>query len=101
MVVIRETKKSTIKDDVVAQNDIVIQDDAIMNGGVNLPMKLILVKRSTRPLVLNQKYLSYMLLTDDSEPESYNVACHMDDTSQWELAMQDEMKSFILNKLGN
>ena len=48
------------------------------------------VRRSTRTLILNRKYLQYMLLIDAGEPECYDEAYQGKDASKWELAMNDE-----------
>ncbi|WVY97343.1 hypothetical protein V8G54_029494 [Vigna mungo] len=56
------------------------------------------LRRSSRPHVPNRKYLNYILLTDEGEPESYEEACQMTDASKWELAMKDEMKSLMSNQ---
>jgi hypothetical protein len=55
-------------------------------------------RRSARPHVPNRKYMNFLLLTDDGEPECYDEACQVEDSSKWELAMKDEMKSLISNK---
>ena len=44
------------------------------------------------------KYLNYILLTNEGEPESYEEACHIGDSNKWELSMKDEMKSLISNQ---
>ncbi|WVZ17566.1 hypothetical protein V8G54_010548 [Vigna mungo] len=56
------------------------------------------LRRSSRPHVPNRKYLNYILLTDEGEPENYEEACQMTDASKWELAMKDEMKSLMSNQ---
>jgi hypothetical protein len=55
-------------------------------------------RRSARPHVPNRKYMNFLLLTDGGEPECYDEACQVEDSSKWELAMKDEMKSLISNK---
>jgi hypothetical protein len=55
-------------------------------------------KRSARPHVPNRKYTDFLLLTDSGELECYDEACQVKDSSKWELAMKDEMKSLISNK---
>ncbi|WVY99473.1 hypothetical protein V8G54_015558 [Vigna mungo] len=57
-----------------------------------------ILRRSSRPHVPNRKYLNYILLTDEGEPESYEEACQMTNASKWELAMKDEMKSLMSNQ---
>jgi hypothetical protein len=42
--------------------------------------------------------MNFLLLTDGGEPECYDEACQVEDSSKWELAMKDEMKSLISNK---
>jgi hypothetical protein len=54
-------------------------------------------RRSARPHVPNRKYMNFLLLTDGGEPECYDEACQVEDSSKWELAMKDEMKSLISN----
>jgi hypothetical protein len=44
------------------------------------------------------KYMNFLLLTDGGKPEYYDEACKVEDSSKWELAMKDEMKSLISNK---
>ncbi|KAL5838301.1 hypothetical protein ACOSQ3_015470 [Xanthoceras sorbifolium] len=56
------------------------------------------LRRSSRPHIPNRKYMNYLLLTDGGEPECYDEACQAADANQWELAMQEEMKSLISNK---
>ncbi|CAO2827530.1 unnamed protein product [Amaranthus hypochondriacus] len=56
------------------------------------------LRRSTRPHVPNRKYMNYLLLTDDGEPEDYYEASQTRDASKWELAMKDEMQSLISNQ---
>jgi hypothetical protein len=56
-----------------------------------------ILRRSSRPHVPNRRYLNYLLLTDEGEPECYDEACQVEDASKWELAMKDEMKSLISN----
>jgi hypothetical protein len=55
-------------------------------------------RRSTRPHVPNRKYMNFLLLTDGGEPECYDEACQVEDSSKWELPMKDEMESLISNK---
>ncbi|WVZ04917.1 hypothetical protein V8G54_018263 [Vigna mungo] len=57
-----------------------------------------ILRRSSRPHVPNRKYLNYILLTDEGEPENYEETCQMTDASKWELAMKDEMKSLMSNQ---
>ncbi|WVZ00646.1 hypothetical protein V8G54_026715 [Vigna mungo] len=57
-----------------------------------------ILRSSSRPHVPNRKYLNYILLTDEGEPENYEEACQMTDASKWELAMKDEMKSLMSNQ---
>ena len=57
-----------------------------------------ILRRSSRPLVPNRKYMNYLLLTDAGEPECYDEACQVEDASKWEFAMKEEMKSLISNK---
>ncbi|WVY98453.1 hypothetical protein V8G54_030604 [Vigna mungo] len=54
--------------------------------------------QSSRPHVPNRKYLNYILLTNEEEPENYEEACQMTDASKWELAMKYEMKSLMSNQ---
>ncbi|WVZ16676.1 hypothetical protein V8G54_009658 [Vigna mungo] len=54
--------------------------------------------QSSRPHVPNRKYLNYILLTDEGEPENYEETCQMTDASKWEFAMKDEMKSLMSNQ---
>ena len=56
------------------------------------------LRRSSRPHVPNRKYINYILLTNEGEPENYKEACQTVDSSKWELAMKDEMKSLISNQ---
>ena len=56
------------------------------------------LRRSARSYVPNRKYMNFLLLTDGGEPECYDEACQVKDSSKWELAMKDEMKSLISNK---
>uniref|UniRef100_A0A803MJE1 Reverse transcriptase Ty1/copia-type domain-containing protein n=1 Tax=Chenopodium quinoa TaxID=63459 RepID=A0A803MJE1_CHEQI len=56
------------------------------------------LRRSTRPHVPNRKYMNYLLLTDDGEPEDYYEASQTRDASKWGLAMKDEMQSLISNQ---
>jgi len=42
--------------------------------------------------------VNYILLTDDRELVCYHKALEMDDTTQWELDMQEEMYSLKNNK---
>ncbi|WVY97098.1 hypothetical protein V8G54_029249 [Vigna mungo] len=56
------------------------------------------LRRSSRSHVPNRKYLNYILLTDEGEPENYEEACQMTDASKWELAMKEEMKSLMSNQ---
>ncbi|WVY93029.1 hypothetical protein V8G54_032117 [Vigna mungo] len=39
------------------------------------------LRRSSRPHVPNRKYLNYILLTDEGEPENYEEACQMTDAT--------------------
>ena len=55
-------------------------------------------RRSACPYIPNKKYMNFLLLTDGGEPECYDEACQVEDSSKWELAMKDEMKSLISNK---
>jgi hypothetical protein len=43
--------------------------------------------------------MNFLLLTDGGKLECYDEACQVEDSSKWELAMKDEMKSFISNKI--
>jgi len=55
------------------------------------------LRRSSRPHKFNKKYLNYILLSDEEEPENYKEACQTSYASKWELAMKDEMKSLVFN----
>ncbi|GAA0157279.1 hypothetical protein LIER_14582 [Lithospermum erythrorhizon] len=55
------------------------------------------LRRSTSPHVPNKRYMNYLLLTDEGEPECYDEACLTTDASKWDLAMKDEMQSLISN----
>ncbi|WVZ02641.1 hypothetical protein V8G54_023447 [Vigna mungo] len=57
------------------------------------------LRRSSRPHVPNKKYLNYILLTGEGEPENYEEACQMTDASKWEFSMKDEMKSLMSNQI--
>jgi hypothetical protein len=37
-------------------------------------------------------------LTDAGEPECYDEACQGEHANKWELAMKEEMKSFVSNQ---
>ena len=56
------------------------------------------LRRSSRPHVPNRRYMDYMLLTDEGEPEDYIEACQTTDANKWKLAMIEEMKSLISNQ---
>ena len=66
-----------------------------------IPHTLVNVRRSTRQIRPPQRFspsLYSILLTDASEPESYDEAMQVDTKIQWESTMKDEMDSFLKNK---
>jgi hypothetical protein len=42
--------------------------------------------------------LFYILLTDGSEPETYDEALKVENSTKWELAMKDEIDSLMTNQ---
>jgi len=42
--------------------------------------------------------LFYILLIDDSEPDTYDKALKVENLTKWELAMKDEMDSLMTNQ---
>jgi len=59
------------------------------------------VKRSLRNIRPQEHYscsLFYILLTDGSEPETYDEALQVENSTKWELAMKDEMDSVMTNQ---
>ncbi|KAJ0494593.1 putative RNA-directed DNA polymerase [Helianthus annuus] len=59
------------------------------------------VRRSTRATKQPQRYdplVNYILLTENSEPDSYSEAVKVKDSRQWENAMNDEVSSLDKNK---
>ena len=66
-----------------------------------IPHTLVNVRRSTRQIRPPQRFspsLYSILLTDASEPESYDEAVQVDTKIQWESTMKDEMDSLLKNK---
>ena len=56
---------------------------------------------STRTKFPTKRYspsANFLLLTENGEPQSYSEAVDLDDSSQWENAMRDEMGSLLKNK---
>ena len=54
--------------------------------------------RNIRPLHRYSPTLNYLLLTDGGEPECYDEALRDENSSKWELAMNDEMDSLLGNQ---
>ena len=58
------------------------------------------VRRSTKQMKALERYspfLHYFLLTDSSEPGCYEEALQVEAKDKWELAMDDDMESFVKN----
>ncbi|XP_059281032.1 14-3-3-like protein GF14 iota [Lycium ferocissimum] len=58
------------------------------------------LRRSSRirkPIHRYSPSLNYILLTDRGEPECYEEAMQVDESTKWELAMKDEMDSLSAN----
>ncbi|WVZ18367.1 hypothetical protein V8G54_005689 [Vigna mungo] len=49
------------------------------NHVIELPIPALVLRRFSRPHVPNRKYLNFILLTDEGEPENYEEACQMID----------------------
>ena len=67
---------------------------------VEVTTPIIEILRSTRARRPTARYtcdMNYILMTDESELESYAEAKHMEDSLKWELAMQEEMDSLHKN----
>ena len=62
---------------------------------------IIYVCRSSRTVKPPQRFtllLNYILLTDGSEPQTYEESLQDGNSSKWELAMKDDMDSLLKNK---
>lgn len=59
------------------------------------------VRRSSRNIIPPHRFspsLFYILLTDGGEPETYDEALRVSNSTKWESAMKDEMDSLITNQ---
>ena len=76
------------------------EDKENVNSQVDLSTLVVEVRRSSRNIKPPQHYsptLNYLLLTDSGEPECYDEALQDENSSKWELAMKDEIDSFLEN----
>lgn len=91
-------EKITVQDDFVTCDNTNVQDNATAQGSADLPIQLVPVIRSIKLRVLNTKYLNFLLLIDRGKLKSYGKAYQVDDVSQWELVMQDEIRMLVSNQ---
>ncbi|RVW33363.1 Retrovirus-related Pol polyprotein from transposon TNT 1-94 [Vitis vinifera] len=77
------------------------KDKENVNSQVDLSTPVVEVCRSSRNIRPPQRYspvLNYLLLTYGGEPECYDEALQDENSSKWELAMNDEMDSLLGNR---
>ena len=77
------------------------EDKENVDSQVNQGTSIAKVRRSSRTIRSPQHYspgLYYLLLIDGGEPEFYDKALLDENLSKWELAMKDEMDSFLGNQ---
>ncbi|KAI5444771.1 hypothetical protein KIW84_013158 [Lathyrus oleraceus] len=102
MIVVRGKKSGTLYKKVGACHLIAVATNESPNQWPqrlgHMSEKGIKVTHSKRKLPGLRRYMDYMLLTDEGEPEDYEEACQPTYASKWELAMKDYMKSLISNQ---
>nr|CAN80991.1 hypothetical protein VITISV_021529 [Vitis vinifera] len=77
------------------------EDKENVNSQVDLSTPVAEVRRSSKNIRPPQRYspiLNYLLLTDGGEPECYDEALQDENSSKWELPMNDEMDSLLGNQ---
>ena len=77
------------------------EDKENVDSQVNQGTSIAKVRRSSRTIRSPQHYspaLYYLLLIDGGKPEFYDKALLDENLSKWELAMKDEMDSFLGNQ---
>ena len=77
------------------------KDKENINSQVDQSTPVAEVRRSSRIIRPLQRYspaLNYLILTDGGEPERYDETLQDENSSKWELAMNDEMDSLLGNQ---
>ena len=77
------------------------EDKENVNSQVDLSTPVVEVRISSRNIRPPQRYspiLNYLLLTDGGESECYDEALKDENSTNWELAMKDEMDSLLGNQ---
>ena len=77
------------------------EDKENVNSQVDQSIHVAEVRRSSKNIRPPHRYspiLNYLLLTNGGEPECYDEALQDENSSKWELAMKDEMDSWLGNQ---
>ena len=76
------------------------EDKENVNSQVDQSTPVTEVRRSSRNIRPPHRYLAtlnYLLLTDGGKPECYDETLQDENSSKWELAIKDEIDSFLGN----
>jgi hypothetical protein len=96
---VAQRRNSEVDEDPEAEQDLEVEETKEQQTKQKTPTTV--VRRSTRITRPPQHFLPslfHILLTDGGEPETYDEALEVENSTKWELAMKDEIDSLMTNR---